>query len=68
MSAPTDPDVKVVAKPVVATFSVKTSDGAFDSSLSIIIGLDPRTYEPVIGAWLALMHASLTAKAEEPKP
>jgi hypothetical protein len=33
MSTPTDPSVK----PVVATFSVKTSDGTFDSSLSITI-------------------------------
>lgn len=51
-------------KPTTATFSVKTSDGAFDSSLSVVVGRDPKTYQPVIEAWLRLMHTALVATSD----
>lgn len=44
-----------------AIFSVRTTDNKFDSSLSIPIGSSPEQYQPVVEAWLRLMHAALTS-------
>jgi hypothetical protein len=41
------------------TFSVRTSDGSFDSDLTVPITSTPEQYEPMIAEWLQLMHAAL---------
>lgn len=48
-----------------AIFSVRLSDGTFDSSLSVTVTSKPESYEPVIAAWLKLMHEALAAAKEE---
>ena len=55
--------------PTTAIFTVRLSDGTFDSSLSVPITAEASSYEAVIAAWLNLMHEALRhAPTEEPKP
>ncbi len=49
-------------------FSVRTTDGKFISELSIPVVSTPAEYEPVVAAWLQLMHAALKAHPAIAKP
>ena len=50
----------------LATFSVKTSDGAFDSSVTISLDATEQAKRDVIECWLKLMDSALRCIATIP--
>lgn len=50
--------------PVSVTFSVRLSDGSYESSLSVPVGAPEPKWRPVVEAWLLMMQAALQADIE----